>query len=184
MLEEDAKNVLAFISSNGLVANAAKTALIFMNVSSKLNKNEAQEPISIKIGNMEVFEESNTKLLGVTLDADQKWTTHICKLISSLNSRLFLIKRLNNVVSKDRLKKVADSLYMSKIRYGIQLLGCVRTKKEDSANKLLGSIQVAQNKLARFLNVSSLLNKISTEDIFKKIGILSDNQINAQTKLL
>ena len=32
MLEEDAKNVLIFMASNGLVANAAKTALIFMNI--------------------------------------------------------------------------------------------------------------------------------------------------------
>ena len=65
------------------------------------------------------------------LDDDQKWSTQISKLIPSLNSRLYLIKRLSNFISKDRLKRVADSLYMSKIRYGVQLYGNVRMNEED-----------------------------------------------------
>ena len=84
------------MASNGLVANAAKTALIFLNVSSKINKEESKIPIRINIGNSEVIQEHNTKLLGVILDDDQKWSSHINKLISSLNSRLFLVKRLSN----------------------------------------------------------------------------------------
>ena len=106
------------------------------------------------------------------------------KLISSLNSRLFLIKRLNNYISKDRLKKIADSLYQSKIRYGIQLFGNVRLKNEEPSQKLLSSIQTAQNKLARFLTGKSLLDKIPTSEIFKELMIPSVNQINAQIKLL
>ena len=42
--------------------------------------------------------------------------------------------------------KVADSLYTSKIRYGIQLLGKVRTNAKDPINTQLKKIQVAQNK--------------------------------------
>ena len=57
-------------------------------------------------------------------------------------------------------------------------------KKEESKQKLLGSIQVAQNKLARFLNGNTLMDKISTSEILKQIGIPSVNQINAQTKLI
>ena len=41
------------------------------------------------------------------------------------------IKRLSNHISKDRLERVADSLYMSKIRYGVQLYGNVRMNEED-----------------------------------------------------
>ena len=47
--------------------------------------------------------------------------------------------------------KVADSLYTSKIRYGIQLMGKVRTETEDPKNHLLKKIQVTQNKFARFM---------------------------------
>ena len=73
---------------------------------------------------------------------------------------------------------------MSKIRYGIQLLGNVRTKADESEQKNLGSIQVAQNKLARFLNGNKLLDKIPNHQIYKELNLISVNQINAQTKLL
>ena len=143
-----------------------------------------QKLLGENIGNAEVIQEHNTKLLGVILDDDQKWSSHINKLISSLNSRLFLVKRLSNHISKNRLKKIADSLYTSKIRYGIELLGNVRMNSNDSTQKLLGSIQVAQNKLARFLNGNTLLDKVNTKEIFKQLNMPSVNQINAQTKML
>ena len=104
-------------------------------------------------------------------------------LISALNTRLFLIKRMSNFISEDRLRKIADSLYMSKIRYGVQLFGNVRMKNDDVEQKLLGSIQVAQNKLARFLNGNSLLDKIPSAQIYGELKMQSINQINAQIKL-
>ena len=73
---------------------------------------------------------------------------------------------------------------MSKLRYGVQLYGNIRLSNEDPANKLLGNIQIAQNKYARFLNGTNLLDKIPTEDIFKELQIPSVNQVNAQIKLL
>ena len=121
---------------------------------------------------------------GIMLDDNQKWHTQITNSIASLSSRLYLIKRLSNSISKNRLKKIADSLYTSKIRYGVQLYGNVRMSNEDPEQKLIGSIQVAQNKLARFLNGNKLSDKIPTKTIFKELNILSVNQINAQIKLL
>ena len=63
-------------------------------------------------------------------------------------------------------------------------MGNVRTKTVESEQKLLGSIQVAQNKLARFLNGNKLMDKIPTSQIFKDLNLQSVNQINAQIKLL
>ena len=57
-------------------------------------------------------------------------------------------------------------------------------KEEDSKQKLLGSIQVAQNKLARFLSGRKLQDKIPIRDIYKELKISSVNQFNAQIKLL
>ena len=79
--------------------------------------------------------------------------------------------------------KVADSLYTSKIRYGIQLMGKVRTTKEDPKNNLLKKIQVTQSKFARFMAGKSLLDKIPTEKILGDIKLLSVHQLNAQSKL-
>ena len=118
---------------------------------------------------------------------ESEWTSQICGnggLITSLNSRLFLIRRLSNYISKKRLNRVADSLYASKIRYGLQLLGKVRIDDQDSSSNLLNKIQVTQNKFMRFMGNRSLLDKIPTKTLFEDTNLLSVNQLNAQCKLL
>ena len=104
--------------------------------------------------------------------------------ISSLNSRLYLLKRLGRVISKDRLKRITDSLYTSKIRFGIQLYGKVRLSNNDPTESLLESLQLTQNKFARFMHGSSVADRINTETIYSETKLLSVNQINAQTKLV
>ena len=48
MLEEDALNVLKFMASNGLVANASKTALMFLNVK-KATQLKSQSQLTLEI---------------------------------------------------------------------------------------------------------------------------------------
>ena len=98
MLEEDSLNVLKYMASNGLAANASKTALLFLNLNTK-----ETGPISIKVGTTTVTQDSNSKLLGINIDENLEWKTQISGnggMISSLNSRLFLIRRLNNYIGK------------------------------------------------------------------------------------
>ena len=183
MLEEDSQNLLRFMASNGLVANPSKTAFMVLN----LNKEEKNAPITIRIGNENVLAEDSAKLLGISIDNNQKWHTQINGTggtISSLNSRLFMLRRLARVISKDRLKKIADSLYTSKLRYGIQLFGKVRLSASDSTEGLLESLQIAQNRFARFMHGSKLIDRINNHTIYNEINVLSVNQLNAQTKLL
>ena len=182
MLEEDAKNVLQYMASNGLVANPTKTAFMILNH----KQEKGAIPEQIKIGQAVIMAESNAKLLGVTLDNNQKWKTQIQGVggtISNLNSRLYLLRRLARVISKDRLRRISDSLYTSKIRYGVQLFGKVRLNEQDQTDSLLDSLQITQNKFARFLHGSSLMDHISTRDIFNATKLLSVNQINAQIKI-
>ena len=45
---------------------------------------------------------------------------HSCLFCTNVSSDSRSIKRLSNAINKDRLKKIADSLFNSKIRYGEQ----------------------------------------------------------------
>ena len=147
---------------------------------------EDAPPRSIKIGNDTVMQEKSAKLLGVMLDDNQQWSSQIKGVggtINSLSSRLYIIKRLSNVLSKDRVKRIYDSLYTSKLRYGLQLFGKVRYNGEDSQDGLLKSLQITQNKSARFLNGNTLEDKVCTSKIFKDLNLLSVNQLNAQIKI-
>ncbi len=83
-LEEDAKSILEFMASNGLVANPSKTVFIMLN--SKQKENDL--PKKIKVGDHEIMESKSAKLLGVVMDNDQIWKSHFCGkggLLSSLN---------------------------------------------------------------------------------------------------
>ena len=70
-LEIDALNVLRFMASNGFFANENKTKFIV------LNNNSSDEKRTIQVGKEQVVQETNAKLLGVTIDEDQKWKTQI-----------------------------------------------------------------------------------------------------------
>ena len=56
-------NVLKFMASNGLVANAKKTMLMFLK-----NKSNKDELMSIKIGQDTICEVASAKLIGITVD--------------------------------------------------------------------------------------------------------------------
>ena len=175
-MEEDGINVLRYMASNGLVANPQKTALIFLNLK------KGNDPISIKIGDEIVTQEKHAKLLGITFDDDLKWNTQMTGkggVLPSLNQRLFMIRRLRNSLNDAGLRKVAESLFISKLRYRLQIFAQVRWNSEDVTPNLTKQLQKSQNKLLRFLNKSKISDKISNNSMLKKHKMLSVNQINA-----
>ena len=103
--------------------------------------------------------------------------------ISALNSRLYLIMRLKNKLGLSSLKRIADSIYNSKLRYGIHLCGKVRNLESDPSQRMMESLQKSQNKMFRMLNETRISDKINTKSIALHLNMLSVNQINAQVKL-
>ena len=76
-----------------------------------------------------------------------------------------------------------SGIYTSKIRYGLQLIGKVRTEVHESSQSDLNALQKTQNRLIRLLSGTKLSNKISTGSLLKNLKMLSVNQLNAQIKL-
>ena len=84
-------NVLRYMASNGLVANALKTSFLVLN-----HKTENDEVLEIKIGKSVIRQEKEAKLLGMQFSDNQKWNTHLTGIGgvgSSLNQRFFIIRR-------------------------------------------------------------------------------------------
>ena len=128
----------------------------------------------------------NTKLLGLTIEEDQKWNKQINGkggVIPSLNTRLYLIKRMKNKLNPDRLRKVANGIWTSKLRYGLQLYSKVRRNNQDPTNANMDKLQITQNKMARVLENVTLKDKTPTSTLLKNQNMLSVNQISAQIKL-
>ena len=69
--------------------------------------------------------------------------------------------KLKNFVDKKALIKVANSIFTSKIRYDLELIGKTRWNVQDTTQHLQ-AIQLAQNKLVRQLNGTKISDKINT----------------------
>ena len=140
-MEEDADQVLRYMASNGLVANATKTSFLMLN-----HKRPAKE-LSLKIGEAKVVREKSATLLGLKYQDDQMWEEQIFGkggLLSALNSRMYIVRRLKSHLSTKALTKIVDGIFTSKIRYGLQLYRKVRTRKEDPTCEAFNRIQLVQ----------------------------------------
>ena len=72
----------------------------------------------MKLGNAIITQEKSAKLLGITFNDKQDWKTHVegpGGVITSLNRRLFSLKRLRNHIDKKSMLKVSNGLFNSKI---------------------------------------------------------------------
>ena len=179
-LEEDADLVLRYMASNGLVANPKKTSFLLLNCG------QTDPVLSVKIGSETVQRETTATLLGVKFQDNQQWKLQIQGkrgLLSALNSRLYIIKRLKSHLSMRSIIKLVDGLFTSKIRYGLQLYGKVRTKEGDEKCADFKAIQILQNDLLRFLNGTKIKDRVSINFLLNKFQALSVNQLGAQIKL-
>ena len=125
----------------------------------------------------------STKLLGVEIDDKQNWKEHFNSLLNSLNRRTFAIRRISNKIPQDKVIKVVQSLWMSKLRYGLQLCNKVRTKTDDPTNSQMKAVQVAQNKMLRMMDRISLKDHVTTKSLLDKYGLSSVNQLSGEIKL-
>ena len=78
-----------------------------------------------------------------------------------------------HIVNGLSLRRIADSIFNSKVKYGLQLCGKVRTSELHQKQGYLMEIQKIQNKLFRLLNNSTIKDKIPTKNIANDLNMLS-----------
>jgi hypothetical protein len=179
-LTDDAGSVLNFMASNGLVANASKTEFLFLN-----EKVSNEEPLTeIRVGQTMIQRSYSTKLLGVMIDENQDWRVQLKTVTTSLNHRLFLIRRIQNLLPQEKIMCVVHSLWMSKLRYGLQLYSKVVLKDDERKSSIMKALQLTQNRMLRGLNRTRVSDRISVKSMLEKYGLLSVNQLSVQIKLI
>ena len=79
---------------------------------------------------------------------------------------------------------VVHSLWMSKLRYGLQLCNKVKINDVDMVSQNMKSTQIAMNKMVRMLDGVSLKDHVTTSSLLKKHNLPSVNQLAAEIKLV
>ena len=87
-------------------------------------------------------------------------------------------------LSTKAVLKLVVGLFMSKVRYGLQLYGKVRRREDSPKSEDFKSIQKVQNVLMRYLTGCQIKDKVSIRSLLDKLDMVSVNQLNAQIKLL
>ena len=113
------------MSANRLAANDDKTHIM------TIRRKAAKEELSVQVGNFSIKETPHEKMLGIWVDNNLGWTTHITNLERKLKHRLFNLRRLSESIPTALLKLVADGIFMSILRYGLPAFCPVGFREEE-----------------------------------------------------
>ena len=78
---------------------------------------------------------------------------------------------------------VVHSLWISKLRYGLQLCTTVQLNSEEGKTQTMRVLQLAQNRLLRLLGKVKLSQHVSIRSLLERFNLLSVNQLSAEIKL-
>lgn len=147
-----------YLSSKNLLLNPSKTK--YVTFSSK----KQPENFNIFLNEEMIEEVGETKFLGLKLDKNLNWNSHIDQICSKISSGLFALKRMSKFSNLHTLKQIYFALIHSHIAYGILVYGGT---SKSNLNKIL----ILQKKALRI--ILKLKWNDSVKMHFSELGILT-----------
>lgn len=114
-------------AAHGLLLNATKTNLLIM----KTNANNSW-PQELELGGAKLKSTDSARFLGVQIDSNLRWDTHVEELKAKLHRQLFVIRRLSQICPRAVVIQSFHALIQSHIAYGITAWGGVSKRRMDS----------------------------------------------------
>jgi hypothetical protein len=102
-------------SNNRMVLNPQKTKS--MIVSTRQKHQLSPTPLDLSIGNCSIEQVSEFKLLGVTIDNSLRWHSHIENVCKHISKNIFLLSRLQSIISYDARKAFFNAHIKAHIDY-------------------------------------------------------------------
>ena len=118
------------------------------------------------------------------MTSDLKWEEHLKKLVAKLKFRLFTLRRLSKQLPNNLLKRVADAIFMSHVRYGLLLYCRIETDPNDPHSVCIEKLRTVFNDCLRLLTGKSRTDHESITNMLDNLGWLSLNQMAAETRLV
>ena len=145
----EANNVINFFKSNGLVNNADKAAVLY-------NGKGKSEIITVEnVGGEDLISTYSEKLLGLHINADFGWSTHVDQLSIELKKRIGLLRRIKKRVPREKIVIIAEAIFNSLLRYGVAVFLKPVYDKEDlnmeKKPKNTATLQTLQNNMLRVI---------------------------------
>ncbi len=174
-LSSAAGDILAFMASNELCANPAKTGLLVCRP--RCPWREQTSTITVAVGEENIEESASHNLLGIRISNDMSWNEHVRCIENKIRAGISMIKRIKSKMPLANLSGVLNGLVCSHIRYGIELFGDV----DPDQNKELRRLQVLLNNAARVSVGAKRKDQISIKELMARAGVGTIYQMSMQS---
>ena len=138
-INEDLNSLSQWLNNNLLTLNYEKTKFMIF-----YNKNQSTN-VDIAIQNEKVSQETSFRYLGVTLSSDLTWHDHIDNMITKINQRLGVLRRVKEFLNLDTRCVLYTSLVLPLFDYANTIWG------DKNNSVLMNSLQVLENKAAKII---------------------------------
>jgi hypothetical protein len=111
-------SIIEWLNNNNLKINLDKTKIMKFQ-----QRTVRVPPLNINYLGKPVGETKTTKFLGLHIDNDLKWKSHIDHICNKLSSYSFALRQLRNITNTDALLTAYHGYVSSTLRYGIMFWG-------------------------------------------------------------
>ena len=145
-INRNLKLVVKWVRANKLSLNTSKTELVICYSRNKtFTKN-----LNFRISGQKIQEISQVKYLGVTLQDNLHWATHLGDLRKKLSHSIGLLFKIRHFVSKHLFRTLYYSLFNSHLIYACEMWGKNQTNHLFKKLLLLQERIIASNKNMKF----------------------------------
>ena len=109
----DLKNLLHWLNVNKISLNVKKTEIVIF----KSKQKQFDGEIKLKLSRKRLFPTDSVKYLGVKIDGNLLWKSHIDYLSVKLNRANALLFKIRNLVNNSILRTIYFSVFVSHLNY-------------------------------------------------------------------
>ena len=157
-INRDLKLVVQWIRANKLSLNTSKTELVIFKPKNKI----ITKHFNFRISGQKIKPSSQVKYLGIILQDDLHWNTHLTKLRKQLS--IGLLSKIKYYVPKHLLRTIYHSIFNSHLIYACEIWG------QNHRNYCFKKLLRLQEKAFRIIDFKPQTSP--SDCIFKKIRLL------------
>ena len=109
-LETDCSVALEWFADNFMKLNADKCHLLVLG-------QRCDDPVTVRIGNADVVNSSEEKLLGVQIDSRLSFDNHVSKLCQKASNKLYALARISPYMDQSKLRALMRAFITSQFQY-------------------------------------------------------------------
>ena len=164
-MNRELKKVKKWLDVNQFALNIDKTNFVIFHSPQK----KITEQILIKFMKKKVQQKISVKFLGVLLDSNLRWKSHITELSKKLSRTILIFCKIRHFVPLEILKTLYFSLFYSFVSYGIAIWTL-------TYKSLLDPIIVNQKKILRIMNFKE--PNSHTDSLFAQLQFLKIRDVH------